>query len=231
MSDSSEVAPIAATDHARNVGRALVRGLPYVGSALEQLLFGLADEIRWRRLEAVLTEFSDHLKRAGATAPTAEEFATLFERVAPSLAREPSPDRRERFRDLLLQAATIPTNAPAWSDVDLAATLLIETAAPGLAIIAAVARSKFSQPSLVALPAPQLVDELFFLWENPVLGGELVPYEWPVVEEWARRLKERRLLAYQSHDARGGFGRVSLTSLGNHLVRWSLSSSAGGSDA
>ena len=43
-----------------------------------------------------------------------------------------------------------------------------------------------------------------------------------MIEEWARRLREKRLIDFISVDARGGFGGVRLTALGQFFVKWAM---------
>ena len=59
-------------------------------------------------------------------------------------------------------------------------------------------------------------------YDNPGEPQQVIPYQWPVVEYWARWLRENRLIGYASHDARGGFGDVAVAELGAFLLRWVL---------
>lgn len=76
--------------------------------------------------------------------------------------------------------------------------------------------------SIVSLPRAQVVNPDNFLWDSPSLGLLVIDYDWPVVEEWTRRLREKRLIGFGSSDARGDFRGVFLTELGKMLVEWTV---------
>jgi len=60
-------------------------------------------------------------------------------------------------------------------------------------------------------------------WEKVANPYHALHYDWTVIEEWVRRLKEMRLIGPGSGDARGGFGAVQFSSLARLLVRWTVS--------
>lgn len=218
------------TARERNVNaiRAAVKLLPSVGDAIDQLAFGPLDDLRLKRVESTLNEILAQVEELGQRPTQTEEFANLFERTVPSIGRAVNEDVRARFRDLLTNAATLPAYDAAWGETDLAAALLTELDAPSLAILAQVARYDGPQPmAIVSKPVCQVVSEGDFDWENPHLGAHRIGYAWPVVEECARRLRERRLVSFASHNgSNGGFGGVALIALGTLLVRWTVSDTA-----
>jgi len=173
------------------------------------------------------------VKAIGASpAVNSEEFVGLLEDLLPKIARATNEDVRQRFRDLLLNAATLPAGSPEWQGAELAGELLGEIDAPGLAILAALgrcpeaakidfAKSPVPNVSLVSSPVPQLVLGDFD-YANPGEVQFAIGYDWSVVEEWTHRLREKRLLHYHSSHARGGFGNIYLSTLGQFLVRWAL---------
>jgi len=55
---------------------------------------------------------------------------------------------------------------------------------------------------------------------KPTEVFHLINYDWPVVEEWTIRLREKRIVGLSSSDARGGFGGLQLTDLGRSVVEW-----------
>jgi hypothetical protein len=226
---------LSAKDYGVNTFAAALKGIPYIGEALHQAIFGPGAERRMRRAEQMLTEIGERLQSAGAT-PTvnSEEFVRLLEDALPHIARATNEDVRARFRDLLLNAATLPPGSPEWQDAELAGKLLGEIDAPGLAVLAALGRcpeaanvdpSKDPIPkvSLISQPVPQLIVVDFD--KNP--GTRMTPldYHWPAIEEWTQRLREKRLIHFQTVDARGGFDGICLSTLGQLLVRWALGDS------
>jgi len=210
-----------------NVVRALAKLVPGVGEGLDQLVFGPSEERRQKRVEATLNEIVDRLDSIGARPSKAEEYVYLLESTLPTIARATNEDVRERFRDLLVNAATLPEGDGKWAEAQLSEQLLSEIDAPGLAILAQLARYKGPSPAaLVSKPVCQIVNEKEFDWANLSTGSHLVGYDWIVIEEWARRLREKRLIHIGSHNsAKGGFGGISLDELGDLLVRWTVSES------
>jgi hypothetical protein len=211
---------------------ALLKGVPYIGETLRQFIFGPAAELRMRRVEQTLTEVAQRLEALGAAPTTvySEEFVGLLEVSVPKIARAVSEDTRERFRDLLLNAATLPPGSTEWRNAELAEELLSEIDAPGLAILAALGRCPEAiQPAegpvpntlLVSRPVPQLfVGDFDFA--DPGEVQRPLGYDWTVVGEWTQRLREKRLLYFHTVDARGGFTNIYLTPLGQLLIRWTL---------
>jgi hypothetical protein len=224
---------LSARDYTANTMEAILKGVPYIGEMLRQFIFGPGAERRMRRIERTLAEIGERLQATDAL-PTvnSEEFVGLLEESLPKIARATSEDVRERFRDLLLNAATLPAGSPEWQGAELAGELLGEIDAPGLAILAALgrcpeaarvdfAKSPVPNVSLVSRPVPQVVLGDFD-YANPGEVRFAIGYDWSVVEEWTHRLREKRLLHYHSSDGRGGFGNIYLSTLGQLLVRWAL---------
>jgi hypothetical protein len=77
---------------------------------------------------------------------------------------------------------------------------------------------------LVSQPVSQIVPQREFDWDAPQLFGATIDYDWILVEQHARHLRELRLIWYNSHDAPGGFGGLSLAPLGQFLVAWTIRS-------
>jgi hypothetical protein len=211
-------------DETVNAVRAALKAIPFFGGTLEQFIFGRLDELRMKRIELTLTEVAQTLEQSGRKPQVdSEQFVNLLENVAPHLVRATRNENRERFRDLLSNASTLPPDAPEWEKANLAGQLLSELETPALAVVACLARFTGPQPAgIVSLPKPQVVSQNDFLWESPSLGPFVIDFDWPVVEEWIQRLRERRLLGFSSVDARGGFGGLYLTELGKMLVEWSV---------
>ncbi len=205
-----------------NVVHGVLKGVPYIGPPLEHFIFGSLQEIRMKRIEETLSEIAESLGDSGAESVTNERFVTLLESVAPDLSRSIDEEKRQRFRDLLTNAATLPSETKEWEEAALASTLLREIEAPGLAILAALAQCKKSADiTLTSRPVSQVVEGPFD-YEEPGEPQHALPYEWVLVEYWARELREKGLIGFGTRDARGGFGRVALTPLGEFLIRWSV---------
>ncbi len=211
-------------DYATNAFQAMLKGIPVFGSSLEQFLFGPLQELRMRRIEATLHEIAVilHQKKIPPSAVETEEFANLLESVAPALSRSTNEDRRQRFRDLLLNAAQTPSGDPIWEEARFASKLLDPIDPPGLAVLAALRETDLGNRfDVVSVPTPQ-VFKGHFNFDNPPGTHHVLPYEWPLIDEWVSRLREMRLI-----DTRGGFGRgghrqVCLTDVGKMLIRWTL---------
>jgi hypothetical protein len=207
-----------------NAIRAVLKGIPYLGETLDQFIFGRLDELRFKRFESALTEIAERLKESNRCSRVdSEQFVNLLETVAPNLVRATEKEKRECFRDLLLNAATLEQSSAEWEKAKLAGQLLTELEAPALAIITSLAHYVEKHPAfIVSLPSPQVVNPDTFSWESPMLSLLAIQYDWPVVEEWTHRLREKRLIGFSSSDARGGFGGVFLTELGKMLVEWTV---------
>ncbi len=219
-----EPTDLSKKEHAVNAARAILKGIPYIGSTLEQFAFGPLEELRMRRIETTLAEVAEALKKCGPDCHVAtEEFVNLLEEVLPELSRATNEEKRKCFRDLLTSAAFLDAGEAAWEQAVLARKLLTDLEAPALATIAALANCDAAEPvALVSRPKPQLVAESEFDWDNPVEESWVIGYDWPIVEEWCQRMREMRLITFGSVDARGGFGGIGLTPLGRLLVRWAV---------
>jgi hypothetical protein len=194
--------------------------VPYLGSTLAHFIFGPLTELRIKRIEKTLNEITEMVGEEKAKTVNNEQFTNLLESLIPNLSRAVDEEKRQRFRDLLANAAELPSESSGWNEAHLASTLLSEIETPGLAILAGLDRfTREERVTLASLPVPQVFQGEFD-YENPGEPQYVLPYEWPVVEYWARWLREKRLITYSSHDARGGFAGVALAELGNFLVKW-----------
>jgi hypothetical protein len=198
-------------------------GIPVFGPSLAHFIFGPMAELRMQRFEKTLSEVAAAVKdRASQTAMANERFVELLESVAAPLSRSIDEGKRLRFRDLLTNAAQLRPDDAQWEAAALAARLLSEIDAPGLAILAAISQAGSEQSvSLVSRPRCQVVCGRFD-WERPGEPQHALAFEWPIADYWARVLRERRMIRYASHDSRGGFGDVQLAELGAFLIRWTM---------
>ena len=212
--------PLSTKDELVNAGQAVLKSIPWIGAGLDQLIFGRLAELRLRRIEATLLEIAEKVGNSKNYVET-EEFVNLLEKVAPALARATGEAKRERLRDLLLNAATHDPSASTWAASGLAAELVEELDEPALIAIARLATfNSRERVDLVSKPMPQFVHAELFDWDNPTQITPPIRFDWPILEEWMRRLRKKRIITFASHDARGGFGKVQFTDLGDILVRW-----------
>lgn len=196
--------------------------VPYLGSSLAHFIFGPLTELRIKRIEKTLSEVVENLGEEKASAVANEQFATLLESIGPELSRSSHEDKRQRFRDLLTNAAGLPADSDGWEEARLASELLKDIEAPGLAIIAGIANMKSEDPVVLTSRPVSQVFQGEFDYDHPGKPQYILPYDWVVVEYWARWLREKRIITYSSHDARGGFGGVALPELGRFLVKWTI---------
>ncbi len=223
-------------DYGLNSFQAMLLAIPYIGPTLERLIFGVGAEHRWQRLEATLQEVGESLRELGRPSQIeAEEFARLLEQVTGPIARATAPSKRERFRDILINAATTPPGDPRWEEASLAADLVTEIEAPGLDLLAKIWHmNQSSEEVAVAFTDPPRIYRSREEALQPQLGLTL-GYAAPVIEEWMRRLGEMRLVHWVEpiHIREGNrhietiraAAEVRLNPLGEMLVRWSLADS------
>lgn len=206
-------------------GEGLLSLVPYIGSTLAKFTFGVLTERRIDRIENTLAEVMEMVGEDVAKDAVNENFANLLEKVYPELSRAADEEKRQRFRDLLINAAKLPEDSSEWGAAVLAADLLKEIDTPGLVILAAFALLDEGETALLtAYPVPQLlrgVEPRDFDPENPGEPQHVIPYEWDVVDYWYRRLGELRLVVKGSH-GRDTYERVCLHDLGKFLVKWVL---------
>ena len=169
-----------------------------------------------------MTEVAVQLGEKKAKEAVNEPFTTLLESVIPELSRALNEDKRQRFRDLLTNAAELPEDSKGWEEAQLASTLLKEIGTPGLSILAAIARAEDSDPIVLTSRPVSQVFQGEFDYDHPGEPQQALSYDWVVVEYWARWLREKRIITYSSHDARGGFGGVAIAELGKFLVKWTM---------
>jgi hypothetical protein len=219
---ASDGPSLSLKDKAIIAAQGTLMAVPYIGSTLEHFICGPLNELRLKRIERTLAEITETLGPEKAKAAINEQFVSLLESIAPELSRSASETKRHRFRDLLTNAAELPDESDGWEEASLASRLLKEMEAPALAIIAGVERC---EPSTQVTLSSRPVSQVFcgrLDYDNPGEPQHVLPYEWVVVEFWARWMREKQILNYQSHDARGGFGNVSLAQLGRFLVKWTM---------
>lgn len=214
-------ARLTTRDIALNIAQSLLKAVPWIGEALSQFIFGPLVELRMKRAERTLAELGEAIRDSGGRARVdTEEFANLLEKVLPQIGRSIREERRVMLRNLLINAAHIEPRSSRWDEADLAAELIEQIDAPGLAVIAALSKCKSRGNFISSQPTPRIFDG-GTEFAKPTEVFHVVDFEWPIVEEWVRRLYEKRLIGYGSSDARGGFANLQLTDLGQLVVAWS----------
>jgi len=223
--DRKQLALIGGKQLAQIGGEALLSSVPWVGPALAKFTFGVLTEWRFNRIEKTLAEVMEKVGEDVAKAAVNENFVNLIETISPELSRAVDEEKRQRFRDLLINAAKLPENSSEWGTAALAAELLKEIDTPGLVILAAMAQLEEGETAiLTAFPVPQLlrgVKGRDFDPDNPGKPQHAFPYEWNVIEYWYRRLADLRLVIRGSH-GRDTYNDTCLNTLGKFLMKWVL---------
>ena len=215
-------------DHKRNLAKSLIKGLPYIGSSLDQLVYGNQDERRWLRLEKTLQEIEEGMKarKIPAKEILKEEFDHLLRLTAGKLGDATNEDKRERFRDLLLNSVSLPEGDREWESARLAGELLNQLEGPALHILSGLVAEGALEKELrtvLRLPQPQITNYHVRSQEqfDATEVNRPLDYEWAVVDAWMSRLVELKLISGQSCAAKA-WTNVALTALGVFLTKWIL---------
>ena len=198
--------------------------VPYIGSSIEHFIFGPLTEIRIQRIEKTLTEVAASLGEKKAKKAVNEPFTTLLESVIPELSRALNEDKRQRFRDLLTNAAELPEDSKEWEEAQLASTLLKEIGTPGLSILAAIARAEDPDPIVLTSQPVSQVFQGEFDYDHP---GEPQQIE-HIILMFAQRLPKLLLLGGLkspldscAFDLSSHCSGVDLFCRGNRILRFS----------
>jgi len=200
----------------------VLMAIPFVGPSLAHFVSEPLTELRLKRVEESLKEVAEALGDVKAKFMVNEEFVNLLENVLPDLSRATDEERRQRFRDLLTNAAELATSG-GWEEARLAAELLKQIDTPGLVVLSELAKlNKGETATLASRPVPQLARGSSFDYDNPPAPQRRILFDWQVVDYWTQQLRENGLLLFHSGDERGGFGNIYLTERGWFLVKWTL---------
>jgi hypothetical protein len=107
-------------------------------------------ELWQKRIEATLKDVAETLGKKKAKSIVNEEFVNLLEFVAPDLSRATDEKKRQRFRDLLTNAAELPPKSDGWEEARLAGELLKQVDTPGLVILSELAKLDKSEKATLA---------------------------------------------------------------------------------
>jgi hypothetical protein len=218
MTDSRDDVALSGRDFLISAIQACASAIPVAGP-VSQYISSALTERRLKRLEQTLAEVAAELHSRGTTGVfDTEEFATLFETIAPALSRANQDAKRQRFRALLINAAQLNAGDERWNDATLAADILEGIEPPGLAILAAMTRSHSVESRIRTRPSPA-VFEIDQDPESPTATGYAIPYDPVIVQEWLTRLREKRLIFWRQ-DPGNGYDGVFLTDLGKLFVLW-----------
>lgn len=200
--------------------QALLKGIPYIGEALNHLIYSRLDEIRWSRVESTLKEISEKLEEKSIPPNFNDRFVNFLEELLPVISKETIEEKRKSYVEYLINTSTIQSDDEE-EEAKIVLNILKEISYPGLAILAgAKIGSEKGQVAFVSYPKPQV---FFGKFDESNLDKNELCYElkfnWPIVEEWTRRLRERRLIIYGSHGKYGYYGG-GITELGKIVVNW-----------
>jgi hypothetical protein len=141
-----------------------VMAIPYVGPSF---VSASLTELRLKRVEKTLKEVAQKLGNKKAKNIVNEEFVILLESVSPDLSRATDEEKRQRFRDLLTNAAEL-APSKGWEEARLAAELLKKIDTPGLVVLSELAKlDKGETATLASRPVPQLARGSSFDYDKP----------------------------------------------------------------
>jgi hypothetical protein len=227
VTDSPPVpAPVAAARP--NWARAGVKVIPYVGEALDELVFGRLDEVRWNRLEQSIRELGEIMKEREIPADEVqkEEFGRLLEEVAPSIASTTSDEKRRFLRDLLVNAVSLPAKDPKWESARVAADMIAKLEDPALELLAAFVRLDARGKQFAELWRPVGGKGPILALVGAAKSIEFA-YDWFVMDQAYRQLTETSARRLVISGAQGStkYEHLALTPLGEFVVDWAASDS------
>jgi hypothetical protein len=200
--------------------QAILKGVPYIGESISHLIYGRLDELRWKRIEKTLNEVAEEIKKCGVSPEINERFVNILEQSLPLIAKETIERKRLAYVSFLVNSANVKSDEKE-EEAKFISEILNELPSVALTILAGANRAKGSF-SIVSHPKPQIFAGKFneSNIEDQGVFYEL-NYQWPIVEEWARRLKERRCITYGSH-GRYGYHGGAIMPLGKLINDWCI---------
>lgn len=202
--------------------RAGVKSIPYVGEALDELVYGRLDEARWARVEQSLSELGEIMRDRGIPAERAnsEQFGRLLEDVVPAIGRAQSEGKRERLRSLLVNAVWMEADNPEWESARVAAELFAPLDFSAVEILAALARLNAREGAAAAVVRVPVEPARCAVVVEGSSSVEL-SYGIHVVEQGYRQLTNAsaRLVVAGAH-GHNEYQNVALTALGDFVIRW-----------
>jgi hypothetical protein len=217
------VLPVALPSTKPNWLRAGVKVIPYVGDALDELLYGRLEEARWNRLEYTLEALGSMMKERQIPPEEIkkEEFGRLLEGVAPHIARATNEIKTTMFRDLLLNAVTLAPADVQWESARLAGDILSDLDYAALEILAALSKlgARDGGPKVDVIIPPEGIPAVE-LRENRD-RRICLSYNRFVVDRGYKQLTDSsaRLVILGGHGL-DRYEHVTLTPLGEFVIDW-----------
>ena len=231
---------LSKSDYVQNTIRATIKLVPYIGSTLEQLAYGNKEERRWQRMERTLSELGKQMEKNNIPPESIlkEEFEQLLRTIAPDLSESINEEKRQRFRDLLINAVAIPEGDSNWESARLAAEYINKLEGPGFEILAGLAKEDAYPGKSCTIkldPKPRILSKLNKTKLDQMLQqvgntGNInddkfhyfLKYESVVIEEWLNRLAGLGLIDGRISQRR--WIDVMLTNKGSFLIHWAIAS-------
>ena len=201
--------------------QAILKGVPYIGEPINHLIYGRLDELRWKRIEKTLNEVAEEIKKCGSSPEINERFVNILEQSLPSIAKETIERKRLAYVSFLVNSANVKSDEKE-EEAKFVSEILNELPSVALTILAGANKAKGSF-SIVSHPKPQIFAGKFD--ERNIEDQGIfyeINYQWPIVEEWARRLREKRCITYGSH-GRYGYHGGAIMPLGKLINDWCIS--------
>jgi hypothetical protein len=222
-----ETHPVLSRDESRRVARtnwirAGVKLVPYIGDALDELIYGRIDDARWQRFERTLSELAELMKQRQIppSEVNREAFGELLEIVAPAASHATTDEKRRLLRDLLLNAVTLPEGHTEWESARLAARLIAGLEVPEIAILVGLDKIGARGNSHAELRAVGPSSCELALTER--VGASVpLPFKWLVIDQAYRRVSSAPArLVISGPGAVKRYTHLALTELGEFVVDW-----------
>lgn len=200
--------------------QSILKGVPYIGEPINNLIYGRLDELRWKRIEKTLNEVAEKIKKIDDNPKINERFINILEQNLLTIAKETVESKRLAYVSFLTNSINVNTDEKE-EEAKFLSEVLNELPSVALSILAGA--NKANGPfSIVSYPKPQIFAGKFDEQdkENQGIFYE-INCQWPIVEEWARRLREKRCVTYKSHGKYGYHGG-SLMPLGILINDWCI---------
>jgi hypothetical protein len=207
-----------------------------VGEAMYQFRYGKGEEARQRRLHDTVEEVAERLRALDKKSEITdnEDFGTFFTKAADPISRSTNEDKRQRFRDLLLNSMLIPQGDPGWEESMYCLDLLQNIDPTGLYVLAFTDGADRENFKACIWTHQSSYNWLYVPKVNPNRSGidsdckkEEVLYNKVLVEASVKELQEMKIIQMSNgsitpHLSHGYFGVsfIELTEAGRLLSKW-----------
>ena len=203
--------------------QAVLKGIPYIGEPINHLIYGRLDELRWKRIEKTLNEVAEKLKGRDNIPEINERFVNLLEETLPIIAKETIEEKRLAYVALLVNSASVVSDEKE-EEAKFITEILNELPSVALSILAGANKANGTF-SIVSHPVSQVFAGKFDEKNYEEQGVFYkINFQWPIVEEWTRRLREKRCITYGSH-GKFGYHGAAIMPLGKLINDWCITSS------